>query len=115
VIAEMADEVAVMYMGKVIEQTDVQTIFFNPKHPYTRGLLASIPQLKDAVAHTDRSQRLQTIKGMVPDPYTHFEGCPFYPRCPEMIPERCDKVEPKNIMINPGHFVRCHLYKEATS
>jgi oligopeptide/dipeptide ABC transporter ATP-binding protein len=115
VIAEMADEVAVMYMGKVIEQTDVQTIFFNPKHPYTRGLLASIPQLKDAVAHTDRSQRLQTIKGMVPDPYTRFAGCPFYPRCPEMIPDLCDKVEPKNIKIDPGHLVRCHLYKEATS
>lgn len=115
VIAEIADEVAVMYMGKVVEQADVQTIFFNPLHPYTRGLLASIPQLKEAVTRTDRSQRLQAIKGMVPDPYTRLTGCPFYPRCPHMIPDVCDKVEPENIEAEPGHFVRCHLYTETTS
>jgi oligopeptide/dipeptide ABC transporter ATP-binding protein len=115
VIAEMAEEVAVMYMGKVVEQTDIQTIFFSPLHPYTRGLLKSIPQLSDTITHIDRSRRLQTIKGMVPDPYTHFAGCPFYPRCPEMIPEVCDQVEPKSINAKPGHLVRCHLYKEATA
>jgi oligopeptide/dipeptide ABC transporter ATP-binding protein len=115
VIAEMAEEVAVMYMGKVVEQTDVKTIFFEPLHPYTRGLLASIPQLTDAVTHTSRSRRLQTIKGMVPDPYTQFAGCPFYPRCPEMIPDQCDVVEPKSILVKPGHYVRCHLYTEAAS
>jgi len=113
VIAEMAEEVAVMYMGKVVEQTDVKTIYFEPLHPYTRGLLASIPQLNDAISHTHRSRRLQTIKGMVPDPYTQLTGCPFYPRCPEMIPEQCDVVEPESIMVKPGHFVRCHLYSEA--
>ncbi len=113
VIAEMADEVAVMYLGKVVEQTDVKTIFFEPLHPYTSGLLASIPQLTDAVTHTSRSRRLETIKGMVPDPYTRFAGCPFYPRCPEMIPEHCDAVEPKSVMAKPGHYVRCHLYTEA--
>jgi oligopeptide/dipeptide ABC transporter ATP-binding protein len=115
VIAEMADEVAVMYMGKVVEETDVKRIFFNPLHPYTRGLLASIPQLKEAVTRTERNQRLQTIKGMVPDPYTRLTGCPFYPRCPHMIPDVCDKVEPANIEAEPGHFVRCHLYTEPTS
>jgi oligopeptide/dipeptide ABC transporter ATP-binding protein len=115
VIAEMADEVAVMYMGKVVEQTDVKSIFLHPLHPYTRGLLASIPQLNDTITHTNRSRRLQTIKGMVPDPYTRLTGCPFYPRCPEMIPGRCDKEEPKNIMAKPGHLVRCHLYTEAAS
>ena len=113
VIAEMADEVAVMYMGKVVEQTDVKTIFLEPLHPYTRGLLASIPQLNDTLTLTDRSRRLETIKGMVPDPYTQLTGCPFHPRCPEMIPEHCDMVEPMSIMIKPGHFVRCHLYTEA--
>ena len=77
VIAEMADEVAVMYMGKVVEQTDVKTIFLNPLHPYTRGLLASIPQLNETITHADRSRRLQTIKGMVPDPYTRLEGLPI--------------------------------------
>jgi len=68
VIAEMADEVAVMYMGKVVEQTDVNRLFLNPLHPYTRGLLASIPQLNETIVRADRSRRLQTIKGMVPDP-----------------------------------------------
>jgi oligopeptide/dipeptide ABC transporter ATP-binding protein len=115
VIAEMAQEVAVMYMGKVVEQADVQTIFFKPLHPYTHGLLASIPQLSDTITHTDRSRRLLTIKGMVPDPYTQFAGCPFYPRCPKMIPEVCDQVEPKSIMAMPGHLVRCHLYQEAAT
>jgi len=115
VIAEMADEVAVMYLGKVVEQTDVKTIFFEPLHPYTRGLLASIPQLTDTIAHIDKARRLETIRGMVPDPYTRFAGCPFYPRCPEMIPDHCDVVEPKSIKAKPGHQVRCHLYTEATS
>ena len=115
VIAEMADEVAVMYMGKVVEQTDVKTLFANPLHPYTRGLLASIPQLNDTITHVDRSRRLQTIKGMVPDPYTRLKGCPFYPRCPEMIPGICDQIEPKSIAADPGHLVRCHLYTETSS
>jgi len=112
VIAEMADEVAVMYMGKVVEQTDVQNIFLNPLHPYTRGLLASIPQLGDSITHADRSRRLQTIKGMVPDPYTRLKGCPFSPRCAEFMPGLCDQEEPKNVKTKPGHLVRCHLYKE---
>ncbi len=115
VIAEMADEVAVMYMGKVVEQTDVQRIFSNPLHPYTRGLLGSIPQLNETIVHADRSRRLQTIKGMVPDPYKRIVGCPFAPRCPAFMPDLCDKVEPKNVMAEPGHFVRCHLYTETSS
>jgi len=114
VIAEMADEVAVMYMGKVVEQTDVKRIFLNPLHPYTRGLLASIPQLNETITRVDRSRRLQTIKGMVPDPYAQLKGCPFAPRCPKAIPDLCDQMEPKNILAEPGHLVRCHLYTEAT-
>lgn len=115
VIAEMADEVAVMYMGKVVEQTDVKTIFLNPLHPYTSGLLASIPQLNETITQTNRSRHLQTIKGIVPDPYSRLKGCPFHPRCPKVIPDVCDTVEPKNIMAESGHYVRCHLYSEATS
>lgn len=115
VIAEMADEVAVMYMGKVVEQTDVKQIFLNPLHPYTRGLLASIPQLNETITSADRSRRLQTIKGMVPDPYKRLVGCPFAPRCPAMIPDLCDKVEPKNVIAESGHLVRCHLYTESSS
>jgi peptide/nickel transport system ATP-binding protein len=115
VIAEMADEVAVMYMGKVVEQSDVKTIFFEPLHPYTRGLLSSIPKLTDSITHVDRSRRLDVIKGMVPDPYTRFKGCPFYPRCPEMIQDHCDVVQPESIMAKPGHYVRCHLYSESSA
>jgi peptide/nickel transport system ATP-binding protein len=115
VIAEMADEVAVMYMGKVVEQTDIQTLFFEPLHPYTRGLMSSIPKLTDSITHVDKSRRLEVIKGMVPDPYTRFKGCPFYPRCPEMIPDHCDIIEPESIMAKPGHYVRCHLYNESSS
>lgn len=114
VVAEMAQEVVVMYMGKVVEETDVKTIFLNPLHPYTRGLLASIPQLNETVTRADRSRRLQTIKGMVPDPYARLKGCPFAPRCPNVIPDVCTTVEPKYIEAEPGHFVRCHLYTEAT-
>jgi peptide/nickel transport system ATP-binding protein len=112
VVAEMADEVAVMYLGKVVEQTDVKTIFLNPLHPYTRGLLASIPHLDETLTHSDRKRRLQMIKGMVPDPYSRLKGCSFHPRCPDMIKDVCDQVEPKNIILNSGHMVRCHLYSE---
>lgn len=109
VIAEMADNVAVMYMGRVVEQTDVNTIFYNPLHPYTQGLLQSIPQLSDAIQRSEH-RRLEVIKGMVPDPYTRLKGCPFHPRCPKFIPGVCDEVEPSALYPNPGHMVRCHLY-----
>jgi oligopeptide/dipeptide ABC transporter ATP-binding protein len=112
VVAEMTQEVVVMYMGKVVEQANVKTIFLNPLHPYTTGLLSSIPQLDETITHSNRSKRLQTIKGMVPDPYSRLKGCPFHPRCPQVIPDICDQVEPKNIKVSPGHMVRCHLYTE---
>jgi oligopeptide/dipeptide ABC transporter ATP-binding protein len=110
VIAEMAEKVAVMYMGKVVEETDVKSIFFDPLHPYSRGLLASIPQLDEAVSRGTERRRLQTIKGMVPDPYSRLKGCPFHPRCPEFIADVCDQVEPDAVFAKPGHLVRCHLY-----
>ena len=115
VVAEMAQEVVVMYMGKVVEETDVKTIFLNPLHPYTQGLLASIPQLNETLTQPNRSRRLQAIKGMVPDPYSRPKGCPFAPRCPHVIPDLCDQVEPLNVQAEPGHFVRCHLYSDTTS
>lgn len=111
VIAEMADEVAVMYLGRIVEQTDVQSLFFNPLHPYTRALLKSIPQLSDATAKKRR--RLEVIKGMVPDPYSILRGCTFHPRCDEMIPGLCDQVVPPLIEAEPNHTVRCHLYGTA--
>lgn len=113
VIAEMANEVAVMYMGKVVEQADVQSIFLNPLHPYTQGLLGSIPKLDEAVSRGTERKRLYTIKGMVPDPYSRLKGCPFHPRCPEFIADVCDQVEPGPVEPKPGHLVRCHLYSAA--
>jgi len=109
VIAEMADNVAVMYMGRVVEQTDVNSIFYNPLHPYTQGLLQSIPQLSDAIQRSEH-KRLEVIKGMVPDPYARLKGCPFHPRCPKFIPDVCDEVEPAPLNPSQGHMVRCHLY-----
>ena len=111
VIAEIADEVAVMYLGKVVEQSDVHSIFYNPLHPYTRALLKSIPQLRDVLSPHDAKLRLQTIKGMVPDPYHRLKGCPFHPRCPDAINGVCDVVEPQVYQMEEGHIVRCHLYE----
>lgn len=113
VIAEMAEEVAVMYLGKVVEQTDVKRIFFNPKHPYTRALLGSIPQLDDAIRRTEQRKRLSVISGMVPDPYSILKGCPFHPRCPDFIGGVCDQIMPEPFEVEPGHMVRCHLYGTA--
>jgi peptide/nickel transport system ATP-binding protein len=110
VIAEMTKEVAVMYLGKVVEQTDVQSIFFNPLHPYTRALLASIPSIDDAIGGREDKRRLQTIRGMVPDPYAILKGCAFHPRCPEVMSGVCDQEKPYIVEPEPGHIVRCHLY-----
>ena len=108
VVAEMAEEVVVMYLGKVVERCDVDSIFYNPKHPYTRGLLNSIPRLEDVVQ--DRREKLKTIEGMVPSPYQRLQGCSFHPRCPDFMPGVCDEAEPQLIQLEPGHAVRCHLY-----
>ena len=108
VVAEMAEEVVVMYLGKVVERCDVDSIFYNPKHPYTRGLLNSIPRLEDVVQ--DRREKLKTIEGMVPSPYQRLQGCAFHPRCPDFMPGVCDEAEPQLIQLEPGHAVRCHLY-----
>jgi len=105
VIAEMSEEVVVMYLGKVVEHADVDTIFYDPKHPYTRALLKSIPRIGP-----DMKARLETIEGMVPDPYMVLKGCPFHPRCPDFMPDLCDQVEPGVVHVGPGHTARCHLY-----
>jgi peptide/nickel transport system ATP-binding protein len=105
VVAEMAEEVIVMYLGKIVEQADVDTIFHNPQHPYTRNLLLSIPRLGQKTG-----RRLQAIKGMVPDPFNLPQGCPFHPRCPDFMPGVCDAVPPPEVKISAGHTVLCHLY-----
>jgi oligopeptide/dipeptide ABC transporter ATP-binding protein len=104
VIAQMADEVAVMYMGKIVEQANVDTIFHNPQHPYTRALLQSIPRLGQK---TRDKRRLASIRGMVPDPYALPHGCSFNPRCDAAIAGKCNVEEPTLVEIEPGHLVQC--------
>ncbi len=107
VVAQMTERVIVMYMGKVVEEADVDTIFHNPKHPYTSALLRSIPRLG---LKTRERQRLESIRGTVPDPYAIPKGCPFHPRCSQRIRGVCDQQEPPNVEVEPGHKVRCVLY-----
>ena len=89
VIAKMADHAAVMYLGKVVEHSDVDSLFHDPRHPYLRALLASVPRFGG-----DAPARLQSITGMVPDPFHLPPGCPFHPRCPEAIGGRCENETP---------------------
>jgi oligopeptide/dipeptide ABC transporter ATP-binding protein len=105
VIAEMADEVAVMYLGRVVEYGDVYTIFRDPKHPYLRSLLKSIPRIGEK-----SGKRLAAIEGMVPNPLNMPVGCPFHPRCPDVIPGLCDQKMPQEISLEKSHLVACFLY-----
>jgi oligopeptide/dipeptide ABC transporter ATP-binding protein len=104
VIAEMADDVVVMYAGKVVEASDVITVFEQPHHPYSKGLLASIPRLGQ------KRQRLEVIKGVVPNPLNLPTGCLFKRRCPYAMPI-CDTPPPFQ-EVAPGHVSRCWLTPE---
>jgi peptide/nickel transport system ATP-binding protein len=92
VIAQMADDVAVMYLGRVVEFAPVQQLFADPQHPYTRALLRSVPNMR-AVPR----ERLATIGGAVPHPGARPVGCAFHPRCPEIIHGRCETAAPPDI------------------
>ena len=108
VIAEMADYVVVMYLGQVVESAPVDDIFHNPKHPYTRALLQSIPRLQSS-----GGERLASITGSVPHPYARPSGCPFNPRCPDFMSGICDENEPRLHPIGPSHEVSCFLHHGA--
>ena len=105
VIAEVADEVAVMYLGKIVEQASVDELFNAPKHPYTQGLLRSLPQVGD-------KRRLEPIRGVVPEPNAIPRGCAFGPRCPKFMPGKCDSAIPPLIQVGLQHSTRCFLYEE---
>ena len=111
VVSEVADRVVVMYCGQVVEEADKYALFENPLHPYTLGLLNSIPRLED-----DDSKRLYTIKGTVPNPLNMPSGCPFSDRC-ERCMERCRKERPqlRNLPGKGDRRVRCFLYDDVTS
>jgi peptide/nickel transport system ATP-binding protein len=105
VIAEMADDVAVMYLGRVVERGPVDDIFHAPKHPYTRALLRSIPSIL-----ADPRTKLATISGAIPHPYNRPPGCPFHTRCPEFMRGTCDVRPPLLQPVEPDHQVSCFLY-----
>ena len=110
VVAEMAERVAVMYAGEIVEQTDVNSLFDQPLHPYTQGLIGSIPvlgQIKD---------KLDVIPGLVPNLVNLPEGCRFAPRCQARFKyglNICTDIKPELEEVKPGHFVRCWLYESA--
>ena len=97
----MADDVAVMYMGNIVEYGSVEDVFVHPMHPYTRALLRSIPVLGKG-----KDQQLEPIRGMTPDPFHRPKGCQFCPRC-DFATERCEKEMPQEEWISSGHYARC--------
>jgi peptide/nickel transport system ATP-binding protein/oligopeptide transport system ATP-binding protein len=110
IIAGMCEEVAVMYLGKIVEYSTTLEIFENPMHPYTRGLLQSIPMLHKG---TGTRKRIQQIPGVVPEPYDAPQGCYFGPRCKEASGE-CAKMPPL-VEVSEGHLVRCWHYTDRGS
>ena len=104
VIAHMADDVVVMYLGRIVEKASVDNIFLKPKHPYTIGLMNSIPSLT-----TTKEQRLIPIEGVVPDILQAGEGCGFESRCPEKM-EQCIRLTPPLTEVAPEHYAACWLH-----
>jgi len=109
VIAQIADDVAIMYMGKIVEQGPVRAILRNPQHPYTKGLLRAIPHLADI----GRSRRLESIPGSVPNLFERPPGCPFAARCEAFVAGVCDREFPQVSNISDRHSVYCHSIRAA--
>ncbi len=105
VVSEVGDRVAVMYAGRMVEYGPAETLFHEMRHPYTKGLLESIPQLEE------KRSRLNAIPGQVPDPMNLPEGCKFHPRCYLRI-EECRKEEPPLFEVKEGHYSRCLRWRE---
>jgi oligopeptide/dipeptide ABC transporter ATP-binding protein len=105
VVAQIANRVAIMYLGQVVEEGSVRDIFNNPKHPYTANLLRAIPTIGKTTG-----KRLVSIQGVVPSPFERPTGCPFHPRCEHMLPGRCDAEAPGMTQLGEAHAVRCLLY-----
>jgi len=106
VIAETAQRVIVMYAGRTVEEAPAKALFAHPRHPYTRGLMTSIPRLNRAAAEAARPRRLTEIPGVVPSLIGVAQGCTFAPRCP-YASEQCHVEYPPKLEVAPGHFVAC--------
>ena len=109
VIAQLADDVIVMYLGQVMEKGPVDEIFHNPLHPYSKALLKSIPGVK-----TKNRSKLPTIEGSIPHPFNRPKGCPFYQRCDDAIPGTCNQVPPNLFPVTEKQHVSCFKYHEKT-
>jgi oligopeptide/dipeptide ABC transporter ATP-binding protein len=112
VVAEVADRVAVMYTGRIVEESPVDELFARPKHPYTEGLLRSVPKLTSEFVA--KKKRLETIEGTVPRPTDLPSGCHFAPRCPHRMPRCTDEAIPL-YELDEGVKVRCVLYDLAAA
>ena len=107
IVAEVCDEVSVMYAGRIVEHGTLVDVFDNKRHPYTEGLFNSLPDIQN------RKSELKPIKGQMPDPTNLPSGCPFHPRC-DYCRAECSQKEPPKIQINDTHYVRCWLYTDTT-
>lgn len=105
IVADICDEVSVVYAGRVVEHGTLEDIFDHTMHPYTEGLFNSLPNMED------RTQRLKPIKGLMPDPSNLPEGCAFCPRC-NYAKDICARKKPGRLWSNDTHYVECHLYNE---
>jgi len=106
VIAQTADKVAVMYLGRLVEQGPVRDVIRNPAHPYTQGLLNALPKLEDLDAE------LTPVPGDIPSPLERPDGCVFHTRCSQAIAGRCDVDRPKSSTVSPGHAASCFLVED---
>jgi peptide/nickel transport system ATP-binding protein len=104
VIAQVADSVSVMYLGRIAEAGTTQQVIFSPKHPYSEGLLEAIPTFENL------DERLKPVPGDIPSPLERPTGCPFHPRCPRAQPGLCDRELPPEIALSASHTVSCVLY-----
>ncbi|MFP8890582.1 ABC transporter ATP-binding protein [Natrialbaceae archaeon A-CW2] len=109
VVRHVSSEVAVMYLGQIAEIADSETLFSNPKHPYTESLLSSIPLLS-----IGRRDDEMVLDGEVPSPEDPPQGCRFHTRCPEFIGEVCENEQPRLEQVSPGQQCACHLYTDVT-
>ncbi|MCK6451842.1 MAG: ABC transporter ATP-binding protein [Alphaproteobacteria bacterium] len=109
IVAQMADDVAIMYTGRIVEHGPVRAIFRRPQHPYTGDLLRAVPRLGGAGGW----RALKPIQGSVPNLFGMPSGCTFHPRCARFVAGRCDAAFPGVTTVGPGHTVRCHLFEAA--
>ena len=105
VVEHISDRVAIMYLGRIVEEAPVEEIFKRPNHPYTQALLAEVPRIESG------KRRFQVVKGELPSPLNPPKGCHFHPRCPFAM-ERCRIDAPVKREIAPGHMSACHLNGE---